>query len=76
MPSAPTQPPDRIERALIIRRDILLRECAELQDYYDHITDRLTRRHTEALDELLYMSRVLNTYRSSRPMRLRAWRAA
>jgi hypothetical protein len=34
------------------------------------------RQHSETLDQLLYMSRVLNTYRSSRPMRLRAWRAA
>jgi hypothetical protein len=76
MQPAPTQPHDRIERALIIRRDILLRECTELQDCYDHITDRIMRQHSETLDQLLYMSRVLNTYRSSRPMRLRAWRAA
>jgi hypothetical protein len=67
---------DRIERALIVRRDILLRECSQIQRSYDRLSGSLLRRHTDALDELFYMNRVLNTYRSSRAIRLRAWRAA
>lgn len=68
--------PDSVERALIIRRDALARECSQIQREYEWQSNHLLRRHTEAVHALLRMSRVLNTFRSSRPMRLRAWRAA